>query len=214
MATRILLTGFGPFGKVQENPSEQVVRQLDSVDIDGVELKTLILSVSFQDAIAEMHRCLRTDGPFDYVLSLGVATKRTYISLERRALNKKHDTSNLDTSDSSVVENAPDCYFTTLPISRLKRCISNATEVPIRMSDNAGSFVCNALFFATLHEIAISQLATKCGFIHIPSFQYVRFGDVVGSVKAVLSLLGESQDLIPKNEVFTESIINKSDFKL
>ncbi len=189
MATRILLTCFGPFGKVQENPSEQVVRQFDSIDLDGVELKTLILPVTFQDAIAEMHRCLRMDGPFDYVLSLGVATKRTCISLERRALNKKHDSSNLGSPDSPVVENAPDCYFTTLPISRLKRCVSNATDVPIRISDNAGSFVCNALFFVTLHEIAIRQLATKCGFIHVPPLQIISLEDMLCSVKAVLKLL-------------------------
>ncbi len=166
-----------------------MVRQLSHAEIEDVELHTVILPVSFQAAIEKMRQCLQTDGPYDYILSLGVATKRTWVSLEQRAVNIMHDGSREDIPDSPVVKNAPESYDTTLSLPCLMSCVSETTDVPVRISDSAGSYVCNALFFATLHEVAVRHLLTKCGFIHLPPILYMDLQEMRKMIEQALRSL-------------------------
>ncbi len=174
---------------MKQNPSELVVRQLSHAEIEDVELHTVILPVSFQAAIEKMRQCLQTDVPYDYILYLGVATKRTWVSLEQRAVNIMHDGSREGSHDSPVVKNAPESYDTTLSLPSLMSCVSEMTDVPVRISDSAGSYVCNALFFATLHEVAVRHLPTKCGFIHLPPILYMDLQEMRKMIEQALRLL-------------------------
>jgi pyroglutamyl-peptidase len=41
-------------------------------------------------------------------------------------------------------------------------------EIPVRISNHAGAFLCNHVLYLALHEIAQSCALTECGFIHVP----------------------------------------------
>ena len=43
-----------------------------------------------------------------------------------------------------------------------------ADGIPARLSDSAGTFLCNATLYTLLHAIARRGSAIPCGFIHLP----------------------------------------------
>jgi pyroglutamyl-peptidase len=44
-----------------------------------------------------------------------------------------------------------------------------AAGLPARLSDDAGSYVCNHTYYAALHAIAAEGLPTRCLFLHVPA---------------------------------------------
>ena len=83
---KILVSGFEPFDSSPINPSEQVVRKLENILIPGVELVTIVLPVDAAKGPAVLTAAFEKHQP-DAVLSLGEASGRSTISVERIAIN-------------------------------------------------------------------------------------------------------------------------------
>jgi pyroglutamyl-peptidase len=68
-----------------------------------------------------------------------------------------------------VVREAPAAYFSTLPIKAIVRQL-RAAGVPASVSNSAGTFVCNHVFYALMHRLATRpELASaRGGFVHLP----------------------------------------------
>ncbi len=67
-----------------------------------------------------------------------------------------------------MVAGAPAAYFSTLPIKAMVRDL-RAAGVPAAVSNSAGTFVCNHLFFGLMHRAATRPVPRHAGgFIHIP----------------------------------------------
>jgi pyroglutamyl-peptidase len=43
-----------------------------------------------------------------------------------------------------------------------------AEGIPAYVSNTAGTYLCNHVFYRTLHEIATRELTVRVGFIHLP----------------------------------------------
>jgi pyroglutamyl-peptidase len=103
----------------------------------------------------------------DVVISLGLAEKRSVISLEKVALNYVdcEIPDNIGTlfKDSPVLSSAPAAYFSTLP---LKEMLQVETPYPVEISYSAGTYVCNDLMFRVLHYLKDKNI--QAGFIHVP----------------------------------------------
>jgi len=71
--------------------------------------------------------------------------------------------------DVPVVAGAPAAYFSTLPIKAMVRDL-RVGGIPASVSNSAGTFVCNHLFFGLMHRISTRPVAAglRGGFIHIP----------------------------------------------
>jgi pyroglutamyl-peptidase len=177
---KILLTGFNAFHGVKVNPSEEVALGLaERAAIGtGVALMTSVLPTEYVAATRRIRQLFRSARP-DAVLCLGVATKRDRISLERVALNLDDD----PTPDNAgvvrrgrkIVRGGPDVYWTTLPLDAMLRALRGA-RVRAYISNHAGTFLCNHLFYAARHEAARARRAISCGFIHIPGAKTGRTG--------------------------------------
>jgi pyroglutamyl-peptidase len=63
----------------------------------------------------------------------------------------------------------PAAYFTTLPIKSVLAALRTA-NIPIEISQTAGTFVCNHLFYALMRMLAAKPARTRPrgGFVHIP----------------------------------------------
>lgn len=90
--------------------------------------------------------------------------------------------------DLKVKVIAPDgltAYFSTMPI---KKVVSNLKKqgVNCRISNSAGTYVCNAVYYAALHQVATRGLDTKCVFIHLPMIFDVMVGKIM--TRAIVSL--------------------------
>lgn len=169
---RILLTGFEPFDKDPINPSWEVARALDGAEIAGGSVHAVQLPCVFGDAMAVLDEALTRLQP-TLVISLGLASGRSDITPERVAINiddaRIPDNAGKQPVDEAVVDKAPAAYFSTLPIKAMVRNLREA-GIPAAVSNTAGTFVCNHVFYALMHRLAHRAApGVRGGFIHIPA---------------------------------------------
>lgn len=167
---KLLLTGFEPFGGEKINPSWEVVQQVSAEGVEGVEIVTKLLPTVFGRSIDEVIRTIDEEKP-DLVISLGQAGGRSEITIERVAINISDagspDNDNNQPVDMSIADSGPAAYFSTLPIKAVVEELLRA-GIPARVSNTAGTFVCNHVMYGVLHYIAEQKLPIRAGFIHIP----------------------------------------------
>lgn len=172
--TRILLTGFEPFGGRDVNPAQRLVN--DAVAPLGVELKKLILPVEFIKSGEILRREAALFNP-DIILSIGQAGNAPHISIERVAVNLDNSLASNGSSlfadacgdaptDRAIVPDGPAAYFATLPIWKLVNAV-NTAGVPCRASYSAGTYVCNHIMY-TGCDIAAKTSGMISGFVHVP----------------------------------------------
>jgi pyroglutamyl-peptidase len=166
---RILLTGFEPFAGETLNPSWEAARALDGRQIGGHRVQALCLPVAFAPAIDALRTALQAHRPA-IVLASGQAGGRAALSLERIAVNlidaRIADSDGRQPIDCPVIAGAPAAYFTSLPVKAM-RAASEAIGVPAELSQSAGCFVCNAVFFALMHALS-GNPSIRGGFVHLP----------------------------------------------
>jgi len=165
----VLLTGFEPFDGATDNPSWEAARALDGETVAGHRIVGVRLPVVFGDALAALREAIARTQPA-LVVCLGVAAKRSAISIERIAINvddaRIPDNAGNQPFDAPVVAHGPVAYFSTLPIKAMLHALE-AAQVPAEISQTAGTYVCNHVFYGLMHELA-SRPELRGGFIHVP----------------------------------------------
>jgi pyroglutamyl-peptidase len=166
-----LVTGFDPFGEAELNASELVVTAL--ADLNDTSVVTAILPTSYRRAEAQMDELIRTHGP-DLVLMLGLSGKATNICLEQVALNL-NDSSAPDNDGEvrqlkRIHEDGPVGYWSSLPLEAMAEEARRLGEDTV-FSRDAGSYVCNHLFFTAAHLVATKHPDCRCGFVHLPPLE-------------------------------------------
>ena len=169
-ATRtLLLTGFQAFGGEQENPSWQAVSALHGTRIAGHRVVARELPVAFGDTLKALRVALRDTRPA-LAVCVGQAGGRAQISLERVAINvddaRIPDNAGKQPVDVPVVAGGPAAYFATLPIKAMRQALQEA-GFPAEISQSAGTFVCNHVFYGLMHALR-AQRHVRAGFIHLP----------------------------------------------
>lgn len=193
---RVLVTGFEAFGELTENPSQIIAEELCSQPMEGVDLCCVILPVSYVGATNKTSCLLhKEDWRPDVILHLGVATARKEICVERFAVNLM-DSTNGDNNgccpdEAPVIPQAPLAYRVTLPCKRLGRYLKN-NDFPVQLSNSAGTFVCNAVLYSSLHLLAQLDLPTQCGFIHLPTFHTIEKEKQLEIIKKTILWLAEN----------------------
>lgn len=167
----VLLTGFEPFEQDPLNPSWEVARALDGWQCVGATVRAVQLPCVFGDAITRLDQALQQWQP-TLVLCLGLAGGRAALTPERVAINvddaRIPDHAGRQPVDVPVVAGGPAAYFSTLPIKAMVRDML-AQGVPAAVSNTAGTFVCNHIFYALMHRLAQAGSTARGGFMHVPS---------------------------------------------
>jgi pyroglutamyl-peptidase len=168
MTVTVLLTGFEPFNKETVNPAWEAVRALEGWAGDGFAVQVRQLPCVFGEAIRVMQESVAQLSPA-VVIAVGQAGGRVDMSVERVAINVDDapipDNAQRQLIDEPIVEGGPAAYFSTLPIKAIVSQL-RAAGVPASVSQTAGTFVCNHLFYGLMHHTA--NMPVKAGFIHIP----------------------------------------------
>lgn len=189
MTTDVLLTGFAPFDGAAVNESWEAVRRAAPLlQDDGLAVEIRELPVEFERAGSLLADAVRDLRP-RLVIAVGLAAGRTAITPERVAVNVRDaripDNAGASPVDQPVVPDGPVGYFSTLPVKAMTAQL--ATDgVPGSVSQTAGTYVCNDVFYALQHLLATdADLAgVRGGFVHVPST------DVVDSPTAARALAG------------------------
>ena len=161
--TKVLLTGFEPFGTATSNPSGEIVKQ-----ISGDNIVTAILPVAYTQSADRLLALIAEHNP-DVVICLGQAEGRTAITPEKVAINlddaRLADNEGVIRNDVKILESGADAYFSTLPIKEMVDAIK-AQGIPATVSLSAGAFLCNHVFYVAQNKFAGTKI--RSGFVHVP----------------------------------------------
>lgn len=165
---KILLTGFDPFGGENINPSWLAVCAA-AEKIGFADVKTLLLPTEYYSSVNIATEAIKTFMP-DVVVSVGQAGGRASVSFERVAVNVIDS----DTPDNAGVSlhtvncpDGPDKFETTLPVNEMVKAV-NDSGLPAYISESAGRFVCNHVFYGLSKYVSDNSLPVKVGFVHVP----------------------------------------------
>lgn len=166
----VLLTGFEPFGGAARNPSGEIALAWDGREVAGARIVGAVLPCVFGSARRELDLLLRRHRPA-VVLCLGVAAGRAAITPERVAINvddaRIPDNAGRRPIDLPIVRGGPVAYWSTLPIKAIVAEL-RSRGVPAEVSQTAGTFLCNHVFYALMHAVR-RRRGVKAGFVHVPA---------------------------------------------
>ena len=166
---KIVVTGFQAFLKHVDNPTEAILKRLPKV-IEGNTIIPLLLPVEFDQSFNHLLEVVEIEKP-QIVIMLGLAGGRKAISLERIAINVNHssspDNKNVTKHHETINEKGKNAYFTSLPIEQIQRRLKEK-KIPCEISNSAGTYVCNNVFYQMMNYIEQSTTDIIAGFIHIP----------------------------------------------
>lgn len=188
MTIDVLLSGFAPFDGAATNESWEAVREaVPALVARGVDAEAVELPVEFGTASERLEEAVRGLRP-RLVVAVGLAAGRTAITPERVAINIRDaripDNAGASPVDEPVVPGAPVGRFSTLPVKAMVAALT-ADGVPAAVSQTAGTYVCNDVFYALQHLLATDPAleGIRGGFVHVPS------ADVVDSPTAARALV-------------------------
>ena len=165
---RILLTGFEPFHEYKINSSWSLVDSFKNTTSDFECIK-LLLPVEFKAVSNLVPEILKQYQP-DIVLAFGQCIGDS-IRIERVALNiddaRSADNAGYAPADIKIHDDGKNAYFATLPIKRMQQVVADK-NIPAVISNSAGTYVCNHLFYELLYWCDKLSLPTKIGFVHLP----------------------------------------------
>jgi pyroglutamyl-peptidase len=166
----ILVTGFEPFAKHTMNPAQELAKLLDGRWFGGCAVASAVLPVHHREASQHVSLLLAELAPVA-VVHLGLAESRSRLALERAALNvmdyRIPDNAGYRAEGEPCADQGPAAYFSSLPLPEMLAALL-AEGIPAYISNTAGTFLCNQTLYGTLHEIAMRELNTRAGFIHLP----------------------------------------------
>jgi pyroglutamyl-peptidase len=167
----VLVTGFDPFENEPINPSWEAVRTLDGQGIAGADIVARQLPTIFGESNKVLGKLLQTLRP-DVVIAVGQAGGRAEMAIERIAINvddaRIADNAGKQPIDIAIASDGPAAYFSTLPIKAIVQTLREA-GVPAGVSQSAGTYNCNHLFYGLMHHIATRAPHVRGGFIHVPT---------------------------------------------
>ena len=160
----ILLTAFEPFGGAETNITQSVLSLLPNSIADWA-IEKVCLPVSFKRAPIVLREAIMTYSP-DLVIMLGQCPAGENIRLERFAINmmdsSKADNDGYIPNEETIYNLQPLALQTPLSVKAL--AISCAeTGLPIVVSNSAGLYVCNRVYYEALH------LQQRAIFVHMPN---------------------------------------------
>jgi pyroglutamyl-peptidase len=130
----------------------------------------VVLPCVFSTAPAVLSQALEQWQP-RLVLALGQAAGRFELSLERVAINLVDaplaDNAGQQPTDVPVVEGGPPAHFTTLPVKAMANAMRHV-GLPAGLSNSAGTFVCNQVFYCLQQQLVNDQPPVPSGFMHLP----------------------------------------------
>lgn len=169
---RVAVAGFGPFPGVPRNPSGEIVRALPQrprFRTAGVILDTAVLPTAYGAAQAGLEKML-ANSPAAVVL-FGVAGSAKHIRVETHAHNR---VSILHPDHLRFVPESRKLSCGGEPVLKLRgsairmRAAIRQSGSRAELSINAGSYLCNAVFYRALTAAAAHRPPPLTYFIHVP----------------------------------------------
>lgn len=183
----MLLTAFDSFGGRRINSSERFVFSADIAEVEealGINIERRILPVVWGQATAILLDAISTLRP-EAVLCFGEASG-TELRLETKARNWSHgkvaDNDGVAKEGCRILERVLEYYGGKLPSEDIKYALAREGFAS-SLSEDAGSFLCNEVFFHVLHFAQSHSWLHQAGFIYVPIDWELQWGNRWGLVE-------------------------------
>lgn len=172
-----IITGFDPFGGKEINPSQSIVEALpDSIKLNDeseIKLTKLVLPTCCTDSWEQLEKILdrKKGAKSTILLMVGYAEGASCASLERVALNLRdyriEDNFGHKHPAGNIVSGQPNALFNEMDLDSISALLNSKgwlTEV----SNHAGTFVCNEIYFKSLLYKEDNEHLKSALFLHVP----------------------------------------------
>ena len=201
----VLVTGFQPFGQHENNISEDTVLRLkDTYKLEDpwaskrntsslvqVSIEKKILTVDFEGSKYCADK-INQGQQYDAIIHVGLAENSEMVRIEK--IGK-------DILDFRIPDNSGrQVYGKTISGNgdlesscELKRWDVSSWDIPTRISEDAGEFLCNEVYHRTLDSISKKGLQNEfgkdipCLFIHLPNYANITIEHCCQSILNTLS---------------------------
>ncbi|MBX9670293.1 MAG: pyroglutamyl-peptidase I [Candidatus Obscuribacterales bacterium] len=171
-----VVAGFDPFGDASFNPSEEIAKlfpDLITVKSYGqVPVTQLVLPTCCRASWTKLKRTLDSLSDDDVnLVAIGLSAMSTHLELERVALNLRdyriEDNNGHQPLNKRIQKKGENALFTTVPLDKVQKTLTDR-GIPTRISNHAGTFVCNDVYFNALHYQKLHEHIKSALFVHVP----------------------------------------------
>jgi pyroglutamyl-peptidase len=191
---KLLITAFGPFEGFDINPSELLLEELKSRELEqklNVHIAYETVPVSFL-YVEKYIDTLETN--FNLIIHIGVATNENKLRFEICGHNIKSGTDNdNNTYIRQEISFSEKIIHTNFPTSIINNIIENNRD-STKLSEHAGEYLCNFIYYKSLHKFHE----------HVPVL-FIHLADIYNNPNAP-KLLSQA-DLV--EELITKFILEK-----
>lgn len=162
---RVLLTAFDPYDRWKKNASWLALMEVARQPLAGIKLITRRYPVDFAAARQRLEEDLAQQP--DVALHLGQGPGLGRIHLEAIGLNVGGHSSQSPDTFQPLVPQGPLAYRSSLPLADWAAGL-RAQGIPCQVSYHAGTYLCNALLYLSLHLAAQHGWPRQAAFVHLP----------------------------------------------
>ncbi|KAM9790709.1 pyroglutamyl-peptidase 1-like isoform X1 [Syngnathus typhle] len=165
--TKVIVTGFEPFGEHAVNSSWVAVQELECLGLgEAIDLYVCEVPVEYQ-AVQSLLPSLWEKHRPQLVVHVGVSGLATTVTLEQCGHNKGYkrlDNSRFCPASQCCMEDGPDCISSLVDMDTVcKRVNDTDVGVTVSVSKDAGRYLCDYTYYSSLvlgHG--------RSAFIHVP----------------------------------------------
>ncbi len=167
-ARTILVTAFEPFGGETINASWEAARAIEGWRCGVAVVTARQLPCAYGACVGEFVEAFERLRP-SVVVMTGQAAARSMVCVERTARLRAGVTARDNRGALGPTASAGKAQLqTTAPVGDMVLAIREA-GVAVRVSTDAGDYVCNHLYYGALHHLAHASPTTPAIFIHLPA---------------------------------------------
>ncbi len=170
---RVLVAGFGPFPGVPDNPAAAVARRfagrMARHQMPGLSLKAVVVPTTWEllDDLPGVFARVRPD----IIIALGVAVEAPVVRIETVAVNRATriavDAVGARARSRRLSADGPPVLHAPADPGQLVRA-ARARGLPLRISRDAGDYLCNGLFYEAARLVRASARPMRLAFVHVP----------------------------------------------
>jgi pyroglutamyl-peptidase len=169
----VLITGFGPFPGAPFNPTQALAQRLGArrrPALADVNLITHVFRTRYGAVDEELPRLIARHRP-DVLLMFGLAARSRDLRVETRARNAVSallpDAGGRIAKSNCIRAGQPSALAGRAPFQKLVS-VARSTRVPVRLSRDAGSYLCNYLYWHGCEATAGQTKVPVVAFVHVP----------------------------------------------
>ena len=184
-----LLTGFGPFLDVEENPSGLLAEAIGRDAPPGLDIEAAVLPVSYKGVGAKLRELLdEEEREPALILGMGVHAGSSF-RLESRA-SAVLSSSKLDNDGvlgSAVSPLSAGERATRVDMEMAAELLTGVARTEVEISTDAGGYVCECTYHAILSEAL--RIDSRGLFLHVPSLDVIPLTEQIEVVRSFLAQL-------------------------